>query len=142
MNSWRIDVARADCRALSGLVVVLHLATALVPWFAGCETWLCLVLSALCLGVLPDALRAVPGRRCPIRDLRYAAGVLMVAARAGEALPAAVAASTRVLPDIVLGRFEVDGQMLDLWAPRYAFPATEFRRLKVALRCARPAGPG
>ena len=135
MSSWRVDVDLEDCPALAGLVVLLHVAAAAAPWFAGCETWLSLALSCGCAAALPGALRAVPGPRCPIRRLGHADGVLTVTLAGGDRRPATVAASSRVLADIAFCRLEVTGQKLDLWIPRYAMTAADYRRLKVGIRC-------
>lgn len=135
MSSWRVDVELRDCPALAGVVVLLHVAAAAAPWFAGCETWLSLVLSSGCTAALPGALRAVPGPRCPIRRLGHADGVLTVTLAGGRRYPATVAPASRVLQDIVFCRLEVNGQMLDLWIPGYALTAADYRRLKVGIRC-------
>lgn len=135
MSAWRIDVDLEDCPALAGVVVLLHVAAAAAPWFAGCESWLSLLLSCGCAAALPGALRAVPGPRCPIRRLGHADDVLTVTLAGGQRHAATVAASSRVLPDIAFCRLEVSGQMLDLWIPRYAMTAADYRRLKVGVRC-------
>jgi hypothetical protein len=135
MNSWRVDADLEDCPALAALVVLLHVAVAAAPWFAGCEAWLGLLLSSGCAAALPGALRAVPGPRCPIRRLGHADGVLTVTLACGERCPATVVAASRVLADIAFCRLEVTGQMLDLWIPRYAMTAADYRRLKVGIRC-------
>jgi len=135
MSSWCVAVDLRHCPAVAGLVVLLHAAVAAVPWFAGCETWLSLVLSSACAVALPGALRAVPGTLCPIRGLGHADGMLTVTLSGGQRRPATVAPSSRVLPDVVFCRLEVTGQMLDLWIPRYAMTAADYRRLKVGLRC-------
>ena len=135
MSAWCVDVGLADCPAVAALVVLLHVAVAAAPWFAGCETWLSLVLSSGCAAALPGALRAVPGPLCPIRGLGHADGVLTVTLAGGQRHPATVLASSRVLPDIAFCRLEVTGQMLDLWIPRYAMTAADYRRLKVGIRC-------
>ena len=140
MSCWRVDAEPGDCSALAGVVALVHAAVALVPWVAGCEAAGAVVLSVVCLGALPGALRAVPGRRCPLQALHHADRAWTATLRGGTTQPASVAPSTRVLPGIVLCRLRVHGQMLDFWLPRYAFPAGDFRRLKVALRCGQAAG--
>ena len=135
MSAWNVDAEPGSCQALAALVVALHAGAALVPWAAGCTPWLGALLSASCLAALPAALRAVPGRGCPLRGLRHADGTWVARLAGGRETAAGVAAGTRVLPGIAFCRVSVGDRTRDWWVPRYALPATEFRRLKVALRC-------
>ena len=140
MSAWNVDAEPGPCQALAALVAALHAVAALVPWTAGCTPWLAAMLSASCLAALPGALRAVPGRGCPLRGLRYADGAWVARLAGGREAAARVAAGTRVARGIALCRVSVGGRTHDWWVPGYALPASEFRRLKVALRC-RPGCP-
>jgi len=141
MSSWQARVEPSPCRALAWQLAAAHLAVAAAPWAAGCGPVLALVLTAVSLLALPATLSAIPGSRCPIRALRLAGGEWSASLRHGAEATAQVNAATRVFPAIVVCRLEVGGRRLDWWIPRYALPADEFRRLKVALRCVRHGAP-
>jgi hypothetical protein len=116
-------------------VTGVYLAVALAPCLAGCGLPLSLALGSACLATLPGALRAVPGRHCPLRSLSFDGGGWSARFLDGPRRPARVEAATRVLPGLALCRLTIDDRPFDLWIPRRALPAAEFRRLKVALRC-------
>lgn len=135
MSAWDFTAEPTDCQGLAGLVVTLHVAVAVAPWVAGCEPWLAVGLSVLCLAVLPVTLRGIPGRNSRVRGLRRRASRWTVRLADGAEQAAVPLATARVLPGMVFCRMAVAGQMLDWWVPRYAMPADDFRRFKVALRC-------
>ena len=138
-SSWRARADPVACPGLAGLVTGLHVAVAIAPWAAGCGPLLSIVLGSASLAGLPGALRAVPGRRCPLRSLTFEGGCWSARLAGGEERPASVEATTRVLPGMLFCRVSVGGRRFDWWVPRHALATTEFRRLKVAMRCRSPA---
>jgi hypothetical protein len=141
MSTWDVCAEPADCRGLAGTVIALHAGVAVLPWVADCNPWLAALLAGSCLAALPAALRAVPGRRCPLQGLRYTGGLWLARLADGGEAVAGVAAGTRVLPGLVFCRLSVGGRVRDWWVPRYALTASDFRRFKVALRCGRRETP-
>jgi hypothetical protein len=142
MSCWRVDVTLPACPALAALVTAVHGGFAALPWLAGCDAWLAAALSVASLATLPGTLRSVPGWRCPVVALRFSDGDWTVTTAGGGWQAASVCASSRVFPGAALCRLRVAGQMLDLWVPRHALAAADFRRLKVALRAGHEAGGG
>lgn len=114
-----------------------------MPWAAGCRPALALGLTAVSLMALPAALAAIPGPGCRLRALRLAGCDQWAVLRDGAEAVVLVDAASRVFPAVAFCRLTLRGRQLDWWVPRYALPEDEFRRLKVALRCARSgqAGP-
>lgn len=119
------------------LVVCLYLALAAVPWLAGCSPWLATCLSGACLAGLPAAVRALPGPRGALRRIGFRDGAWTAWTADGLECPLRVLPGPRVLPGLVLCRVEAGGCRRDLWILRRNVPAPGFRRLAVALRCAR-----
>lgn len=122
------------------LAVGLYGVLAAVPWLAGCAPWLAACLSAACLAGLPAALRALPGAHGGLRRIRFRDGAWTGWTTGGLERPLGVLPGPRVLPGQVLCRVVLAGRRHDLWILRHNLPAPAFRRLAVALRCAR-AGP-
>jgi hypothetical protein len=142
MSSWNVRVEPAPCVGLGRLAEVLHLGAALAPWAAGCTPPLAAILSAACLVTLPATLAALPGRRCAVRALARLDGAWSAVLSDGRDVAIEVDRATRVFAGLVVCRLAVGNRRYDCWLPRYAVPAGDFRRLKVALRCIRRGEPG
>jgi hypothetical protein len=137
MSSWNVRAEPAPCRGLGRLAVGLHLGAALVPWLAGCSPWLAVALSAACLLALPTMRAALPGRHCAVSSLGYRDGQWLARLADGRQVQADIGGATRVFSGLVVCRLNAANRRYDWWLPRYAVPAGDFRRLKVALRCTR-----
>ncbi|MCU0977082.1 MAG: hypothetical protein MUC71_12355 [Steroidobacteraceae bacterium] len=135
MSCWHFRSELASCPGLAAGLAISCLAAAALPWIAGVPLGPALLLSALALAPLPAALRSVPGRGCAFTAVAHGSGGLSLPPATGtlRVLP-----STRVFPELVLLRAELDGRRQVLWIPRAALPPADFRRLKVALRALRP----
>ena len=130
------------CPALAAIVVAGHAVVAVVPWLAGCEASIAGFLSGVAIAGLVPALRAVPGRTCPVKVLRFSSAGWTVSSSGSASGGARLLAPGPVGADIAFCRFLADGQMLDVWIPRVAMPSDDFRRLKVAVRCGRRGPDG
>jgi hypothetical protein len=135
MRSWSVRAEPAPCRGLVRLAWTGHGLAAVAPWLAGCTPLLALALSAACLLSLPATLVALPGRYCTLRALRFQDGEWSLTLADGRQVAARLDGATRVFEGLLACRFQAGGRRYDWLLPRYAIPATEFRRLKVAMRC-------
>ncbi|KPJ81287.1 MAG: hypothetical protein AMJ58_05590 [Gammaproteobacteria bacterium SG8_30] len=106
----------------------------LVPWLAGVEPPAAAVLATCALTGLRAAILTVPGPRAPLCRLEGGGRGWVAVLKDGRSVPAAILPGTRVLPWIVLCRLAVDGRRVGWSVPRSAVSASDFRRLKGALR--------
>ena len=142
MSCWRFRSELAAQPALAGGLVALLAAGGLAPWLAGVAPLPAALLGATALVAVPAALRAVPGRYCPVVAMAGGPEGLALGWRDGTWLAVEPRAGTRVLPGLVLLLAgEPSGTRRRLWILRGSLPAGEFRRLKALLRAAGD-GPG
>jgi hypothetical protein len=137
MNSWILRVEPARCAVLGLQAWALHLAAAAAPWAAGCAPAVAAFLSAISLLALPATLGAIPGPQSRLRMLSSVNGQWSAILSDGAELPVRVDPATRVFAGLVVCRLVAGRQRYDWWLPRYALPVSDFRRLKVLLRCVR-----
>lgn len=132
MSCWSVRAEPAACPGFAGALVLLHAALAVLPWAAGCTPTLAAALAAVALGTLPHTLAAVPGQRSRLKSIAGDGRAWRVRGAGGMWQAAELRRGCRVLGPIVLLELAVAGRRLDWWVPRYALPADDFRRLKVA----------
>jgi len=140
MRCWPVHAEPSACPGLRLAVIVVHLLVAMVPWAAGSAVVVALPLSLLALAGLPAGLAAIPGRDCRVAGIAWDGSGWTVRTVTGVVWPTAILAGSRVFQHVVFCRLSLQGRPCDWVLPRSAFSATDFRRLKAAVRCSTARG--
>ncbi len=135
MTSFAFTIEPAAQPRLAAGLLLVHVAVAGSPWFAGCPPWLAVGLTVLALGGFAAALDRVPGPHCRLRRLVLDADGWKAAVRDQEGLlPATIGNATRVYPALVCIELVVGGHRHGWLLPCQALDPADFRRLKARLR--------